>query len=292
MSHQARWRAAVAAIAAGWGSVAVIVKAVDLPAAAIAFYRVALAALALAAGAAALRRLDLLSMRGRRWPLMRLGMLLAVHWLAYFETIKLSSVALGVLLTYTGPLFVAVLAPTLLGTPTPRRMWGTLGAGALGVALVATEGGGALHATGTALATGMVAGFTFGLLIVAGRSLAPHVTAPAFAFWETATASVVLLPVALGGRLLPPGPAAVAGLLALGVGATAVLVMLFAHTLRHVDAQSVGVLLYVEPVSSVTLAWLLLSEQPSMRTVLGGGLVLAAGMVTVGLAPPPATLAA
>ncbi|MGZ4481007.1 MAG: EamA family transporter, partial [Gaiellales bacterium] len=67
---------------------------------------------------------------------------------------------------------------------------------------------------------------------------------------------------------------------------------LFAHTLRHVDAQSVGVLLYVEPVSSVTLAWLLLSEQPSMRTVLGGGLVLAAGMVTVGLAPPPATLAA
>jgi hypothetical protein len=48
------------------------------------------------------------------------------------------------------------------------------------------------------------------------------------------------------------------------------------------------VLAYLEPVSSVLLAWALLGEEPSPRTLAGGALVLAAGLATVWLAPAAA----
>ena len=292
MSGQIRWRGAVALIAAGWGGVAVIVQAIDLPATAIVFYRVFLAASALLAGALLARRLDLLAAGGQRWPLLGLGAILGAHWLAYFVTIKVSSVALAVLLVYTGPLFIAVLAPPMLGAPTGRRTWLALAAGAAGIALVATDGAAAVDVSAEAVALGLVAGLMFALLIIAGGMVAPSVSAPSFAFWETAAASLLLFPVALSDEVMPPNLSSLLGLLALGVGATALLGVAFARTLRHVDAQSIGVLLYIEPVSSVLLAWLLLSQQPSPRTAAGGGLVLAAGMTTVWITPRTATLTA
>jgi drug/metabolite transporter (DMT)-like permease len=268
----------------------VIVRAVDLPAGAIAFWRVAIAATALGAALAVLGRLSLVRPAGQVWPLVRLGVILGVHWLAYFETIKLSSVTLAVLLVYTGPLFIAVLAPRLLGTATSRPTMIALAAGAAGIALVATDGSSAIRVTAAGLAMGVVAGLTFALLIIAGRAVTNDVTAPAFLFWETVVASALLLPVAVVQGPIPADAADVAGLLALGVGATAVLGMVFATALRHVDAQGAGVLMYLEPVSTVVLAWLFLSEQPSLRTVIGGALVLAAGVFTVALREPAATL--
>jgi drug/metabolite transporter (DMT)-like permease len=119
-----RWRSAVAAIAAGWGSVAVVVQAVDLPAAAIAFYRVAIAGLAIGVVLLVAGRVRTLAVPARDLRrVLLLGAVLGVHWLAFFQTIKLSSVALGVLLVYTGPLITAALAPRLLGAPTSRLSW-------------------------------------------------------------------------------------------------------------------------------------------------------------------------
>lgn len=285
-----RWRAALVAIAVGWGSVGVIVRSVDLPGGAIAFWRVAIAATALAAVLAAAGRLALLRPAGQVRGLLLLGLILAVHWLSYFETIKLSSATLAVLLVYTGPLFIAVLAPRLLGTPTSRPTMLALLAGAAGIGLVATDGSSDINVTASGLAVGLFAGVTFALLIIAGRAITHHVTAHAFLFWETAVASVLLLPVAVAQGAVPKDASDVAGLLALGVVVTAVLGMAFATVLRHVDAQNAGVLMYVEPVSTVLLAWVVLSEQPSLRTAVGGALVLAAGAFTVALRDPAATL--
>jgi len=249
-----------------------------------------IAATVLAVGLAAVGRLGVVRPSGQAWPLVRLGLILGVHWLAYFEAIKLSSVTLAVLLVYSGPLFIAVLAPRLLGTPTSRRTLLALVAGAAGIALVATDGSSDINVTAAGLATGLFAGATFALLIIAGRAVTSHVTAPAFLFWETVVASVLLLPVAIAQGPVPNDASDVAGLLLLGIVITALLGMAFATALRHVDAQSTGVLMYVEPVSTVLLAWIVLSEQPTLRTAAGAALVLAAGLVTVTSREPAATL--
>ncbi len=281
MTERGRARVELALIAAAWGSVAVIVRAVSLPAAAITFYRVSIAAAAIAFGVLATGGVrSLIPRAGRRW-LVLLGSVLAVHWLLYFEAIKLSSVPLAVLLVYTGPMFIALLAPVLTGERPSRVTWPALAAGSVGVAVVATDHSHALHASGQALAAGLGAGFSFALLMITARRVARDVGPPVFVFWETAVASLLLAPLAFAGRVLPPNASCVVGVLALGVGATAVLGLLFARVMRHVDAPSAGVLMFVEPVSSVLLAWLFLSERPSARTIVGGLMVLSAGLAVV-----------
>jgi drug/metabolite transporter (DMT)-like permease len=284
-----RWRSAVAAIAAGWGSVAVVVQAVDLPAAAIAFYRVAIAGLAIGVVLLVAGRVRTLAVPARDLRrVLLLGAVLGVHWLAFFHTIKLSSVALGVLLVYTGPLITAALAPRLLGAPTSRLSWAALAAGAAGVVLVATESGGSVDVRPAALATGLVAGATFGLLMIGARAMAARVPPTAFVFWEMIVAAALLAVPALLGDVVPAGAGDVAGLPVVGLWATALLNLAFVAALRHVHAQDAAVLAYLEPVSSVLLAWALLGEDPSPRTLAGGALVLAAGLATVWVAPATA----
>jgi drug/metabolite transporter (DMT)-like permease len=286
-----RARAGLALIAAAWGGVAVIVREVSLPAESIAFWRVVIAAVAVLAGALATGRArDLLPRAGRR-RLVALGLVLAVHWSLYFQAIKLSSVPLAVLLTYTGPMFIALLAPALTGERPTWLTWPALAAGTAGVAVVATDSSGALHANGEAVAAGLGAGVSFALLIIVGRVVSRQVPAHTFVFWETGVATVVLAPVALvSGRVSPPDASSLAGVLALGLLATAAGLILFARVLRRVDAPSAGVLMFLEPVSSVLLAWLVLSEQPSARTLAGGLVVLAAGMAVVRSEAPAAAL--
>jgi len=282
-------RAGLALIAAGWGGVAVIVREVSLPAESIAFWRVAIAAAAVLAGALVAGRGRDLVPRTGRLRLVALGLLLAVHWSLYFQAIKLSSVPLAVLLTYTGPMFIALLAPALTGERPTWLTWPALAAGTVGVAVVATDSSGSLHAGGEAVAAGLGAGFSFALLIIAGRVVSQQVPAHTFVFWETGVATAVLAPVALlSGRVSPPDAGSLLGVVVLGLVATAAGLVLFARVLRHVDAPSAGVLMFLEPVSSVLLAWLVLSEQPSPRTLVGGAVVLVSGVAVVrGEAPAP-----
>jgi drug/metabolite transporter (DMT)-like permease len=52
-----------------------------------------------------------------------------------------------------------------------------------------------------------------------------------------------------------------------------------------VTAQAAGVLTFLEPVAGVLLAWALVDQRPGAATLLGGALVLAAGIVVVLLEP-------
>jgi drug/metabolite transporter (DMT)-like permease len=105
-----RWNVAAAALAASAGFIAVIVDGVDVSAEALVFYRLMLAALLVAGGAAIARRLDVLRVSESRGRVVVLG----AHWLLFFATIKVSSVAVAVLTTYTGPLLLAAVAPRVL----------------------------------------------------------------------------------------------------------------------------------------------------------------------------------
>jgi drug/metabolite transporter (DMT)-like permease len=79
--------------------------------------------------------------------------------------------------------------------------------------------------------------------------------------------------------------------LTLGIVFTGLSTLVYVTLLRHVTAQAAGVLTFLEPVSGVALAWLLLDERPGTATFVGGALVLAAGIVVVLLEPGEASVA-
>ena len=78
---------------------------------------------------------------------MLIGVTLAAHWFLYFVTIKLSSVAVAVLMAYLALIAIALLAPFVLPERRSRVALVALVPAAAGVALVAFSGeeGGAVR---------------------------------------------------------------------------------------------------------------------------------------------------
>ena len=220
-------------------------------------------------------------------PLVALGVVQAVHWWLFFETVKRGSVALAVLTFYTAPLFLAVLAPLFLPERLSNVALGALVPGGIGIALVALAGEDGNAFGWVALACGIGVGAD---LRGAAR---PLQAAPARAR-GAADGRVLGLPrrrhrarsrAALRRQRLPADAAEWGAVLLLGVVFTGFATLVYAELLRHVTAQAAGILTFLEPVSAVFLAWVLLDESLSPQALLGGALVLLAGIAVVVLEP-------
>lgn len=275
------WNTAVAVIAASWGFVSVIVAGVDLPGEALVFWRCVLAALTLPAILLVLGRLDALALRRRRPQVLGLGLLLALHWLLFFETIKRASVAVAILLVYTAPIFLAVIAPLLLPERRSRVALAALAVSAPGIALIALAGDGGSGASAVAVATGLGAALTYALLIVGTKSVIRVVSPFTVTFWNYLVVSLLLVPVLAGSERVLPTAAEWPSVLVLGAVLTAVLGVLYVRTLRNVTAQAAGLLSYVEPVSASLLAWAILGETVGWELAAGGLAVLVGGALVI-----------
>lgn len=111
--HKTSGLAAVHAAVFLFGAVGLFAELIHLPAPAIALGRVVFAAAALALAMAWLRT-PLSVGRGRDLGGFALaGGLLAFHWVAFFQSIQMSSVAIGLLTVSTFPVFTVFLEPTI-----------------------------------------------------------------------------------------------------------------------------------------------------------------------------------
>jgi DME family drug/metabolite transporter len=276
-----RWNLAVAGIAASWGFVSVIAAGVDLPAAALVFWRCAIAAVTVPALVLIVRRLPLLVVEQRRQQVMGLALLVAVHWALLFETLKLASVAVAILTVYTAPIFLAVLAPLLLPEARSRIGLFALAISAPGIALIALGGEGGAAPDPVAIGTGLGAAITYALIVIWTKSLVRNIAPVAVAFWSYAMVAVLVLPFALaGGRFLPHGVDWVY-VVALGALLTAAAGVLYMRALKDVTAQSAGLLAYLDPLSASLLAWAILGQTLGWQVVVGGVAVLAGGALVV-----------
>ena len=282
-----RWNLGLAGLATAWGLIAVLAGAVSVGAAPLAFLRLALAAATLAVVALAGRRLHLLRPGPHLAPLIALGVVQAVHWWLFFETVKRGSVALAVLTFYTAPIFLAVLAPLFLPEKLSNVALGALVPGGIGIALVALAGEDGNAFGWIALACGILSALTFALLLVLSKRLLHARVAPlTVAFWDCLVGGIVLAPALLfAGSVVPADAAEWGAVLLLGVVFTGFATLAYAALLGHVTAQAAGVLTFLEPVSAVFLAWALLDESLSPQALLGGALVLLAGIAVVVLEP-------
>jgi drug/metabolite transporter (DMT)-like permease len=276
-----RWNLAVAGLAVSWGFVSVIVAGVDLSGEVLVFWRCVVAAGTLPLLLVALGRPAVLVLHRRRAQVLGLGLLLAVHWALFFETVKRASVAVAILTVYTAPIFLAVLAPLLL--PERRSKIGlvALAVSAPGLALIALAGEGGSRVGPVAVGTGLGAAITYALLVMGTKTVVRDVSPFAVAFWTSATAALVIVPFAVrAGRFLPH-PAEWPSVLALGALLTALSGVLYMRALRDVTAQAAGLLGYIEPASATFLAWAILGQDLGWQVALGGAAVLAGGALVV-----------
>jgi len=201
------------------------------------------------------------------------GALLAFHWVAFFASIRASTVAIGLVTFSTCPVFVALLEPLFF-----KEKWRieTIAAALLvllGVLVISGIVSGEFN-YGSGILFGLASGFSFAILQLLNRRLTHSNGALVTAFIQNSVATVVLLPLAFFGF---KGVAANQWiiLLILGVVCTAFAHTLFINALRQVSVSVASLIAAgLEPVYGVLLALLILSQLPSANVIVGGLIIL------------------
>jgi len=205
-----------------------------------------------------------------------LGVILAAHWFSFFQSIKISTVALG-LLTYSSfPLFVTFLEPWLLKTRLKLKDVVAALVVLAGIALVIPRFQFGNQITPGAL-WGVLSGLTFALLTVLNRKYAGRFSSLVVAFYQDLAATLVLLPALF---FIPFGlnERELLLLVLLGVIFTGVAHTLYIKGLGRISAHKAAVIAGLEPVYGILAAMLLFGEFPSPRMIVGGLLILGAGL--------------
>jgi drug/metabolite transporter (DMT)-like permease len=249
--------------------------AAPIPSHEVAFWRLLLAAAAVALVALA-RRQPPRYRRADAPPLLAVGLVTAVHFLTYIAAVNLTTIAHALSLVYTAPLFVALLAAWRLGE---RPGAGQVAGMGLVVAGVAVLTGFEPRLDGTMLlgdGLALLSAATFGLYSLAGRGLRHRYPLLTYTAAIYGAAALWLLPAAVAtwqperytvGNLL----AVVAlGLLPLGLGHT-----LYNAALHRAPAATVNSIATQEVTGGVLLAGLFLGERPSPVALIGMVVTLA-----------------
>lgn len=253
------------------GLTGVIGKFVQISPASIVFGRTAVAVVIL---------LGVITFMGLPWPSRKsfwtsfpVGLLLAVHWIAFFHAIQVSSVAIGLLSFSTYPVFVAILAP--LFNRSRFRLHDLLFASLAFVGLlVVLQEDPAEHAVLVGVLWGIFAGFTCALLTIWNKYRVRHEDPINMGMLQNFWAAIVSLPFAPA--LVDSSMIDLGLLICLGAFCTALAHYLFIAALKNVRAQVASIAVGLEPFYGILLAAMLLHECPTAWEMSGGLIILSA----------------
>ncbi len=201
------------------------------------------------------------------------GVLLAVHWVTFFASIQTSTVAIGLVMFSTCPVFVAVLEPVFfresfkVSTLVPALLV------LVGVAIISgVYRGEVVYARGIML--GIASGASFAVLQLVNRKLTNTAGPVATSMVQNVVATVLLLPIVAGG-LTAIQSAQWLVLIFLGVGCTALAHTLFIDALKRVKVATASLIAAgLEPVYGILLAAIFLSQWPDSHVLIGSAIIL------------------
>jgi drug/metabolite transporter (DMT)-like permease len=201
-----------------------------------------------------------------------MGLVLSIHWIAFFKSIQVSTVAIGLLSYSSFPIFTAFLEPLFLKEKLVKANIIFAFLCFCGVYLIIPQFDLA-NSVYQGVLWGLLSGFTFALLAIANRYLSQKYSSLVIAFFQDFFAALLLLPLFF---LIQPALSTINILLLviLGVFCTAGSHSLFIKGMRFIKAQTASIISSLEPVYGIILAFLLLGEVPSLRTILGGAVIL------------------
>jgi len=206
------------------------------------------------------------------WVLGLQGVVLAFHWVTFFYSIQISTVAVGIITYSTFPLFVTFMEPFFFKE---RLRLFDVATGVLiiaGLLLVVPTPDFTNSVTRGAF-WGVISGFSFAVLQLLNRTAVGCSSPVKVACFQNAIAMAVLFP-CLFFIEFSLTPQDIWLLVFLGVFCTALAHALFIMSLVQIKTQLASLIASLESIYGIVLAFLFLGEQPSLRTMTGGMLVL------------------
>lgn len=211
------------------------------------------------------------------WGLIALAAaLMAIHWVSYFHSMQVSTVATGMLALFTYPVFIVLLEPWIEGTRVKARDLVAAGLVCLGVWLLVPGGGDLTNGDSLqGVLWGVFSGLLFALRNLLVRYRLSHIHPVLSMGLQALGVMVLTLPFA-SSDIMQASPGTGLAMLTLAIFFTAVPHALLIFSLGGLKAKTVGMISCLQPVYGVLLAWLILGESPTWLTLVGGSLIVAA----------------
>ena len=204
-----------------------------------------------------------------------LGPLLALHWVAMFESINLNSIAVGIGLVFTFPFFI-ILMKLFARNSVSRRQIALVVVGFFGVYLLLDVD---QISSSLGVFYGLLSAIMIAFLITYGAPVSKELGGLNVAFSQVFIAALCLSPFTFKNVGWITSNILIS--LFLGGVLTGLGLVIYWYSVKILSPLAVGTITYTEPMTGVLLGALLLNESLSAGQKLGFGLVLFAGILQV-----------
>lgn len=265
-----------------WSTIGLLVRVLHdeygLPALTLAFLRAGVAAI-IALGVLVLARRDQLRVTRRGLGLFVVYGVIGIgafYWL-YANAIIQTSVTMAVVLLYTAPAFVTLIAWRVWGDALDARKLGALALAFGGCALVARAYDPAqLSLNLIGILFGLGAGFTYALFTIFSKMIVERYSPWTALTYELLFGALFLAPLQTRDAFAPllTHPQTWLFLLGLAFGPTLGAIWFFTAGLRSVPASNASIVATIEPAMASVLAFVILGERLEVLQMIGGGMVI------------------
>jgi drug/metabolite transporter (DMT)-like permease len=201
-----------------------------------------------------------------------LGALLAVHWVTYFYSIQVSTVAIGIIALFSHPV-ISVLIEPLFAKQRPRfsdlltAIWVLFGIGIMLPELNFKSD------VAQGVLWGIFSALLFSLRNIIYKRHFSHYNSSLAMMYQCLIVGMFLFPFS-GSFILSASNENYLLLLILGIIFTASPHTLFAFSLRALSVKTASLIMCLVPLYATILAALILGEIPFLSTLVGGSMVM------------------
>nr|WP_273569111.1 DMT family transporter [Maribacter sp. Hal144] len=205
------------------------------------------------------------------------GLLMGLHWIFYFYSLRLSNVAVGMLSLFTYPIITSFLEPLILKTRLQRvhLLLGLLVL--LGIYFLVPDFD-IENSYTLAVLMGILSAVFYALRNILLKTKVSNYNGSVLMTYQVGIIGILLLP-ALFWSDFEMVLSQWKGLLALALLTTAIGHTLFLKSFRHFSITTASIISSVQPVYGIVIGALFLAEIPSWPTVFGGILILTSVLI-------------
>ena len=265
-----------------FGTVGIFVRMIPMSSTAIAFFRGLVGLIFLLCVMVLTKKPPSLGdIRKNAWVLLLSGAAMGFNWILLFEAYRYTTVATATVCYYLAPAFVLLASPLLGERLTAKKL--ICAAVALAGMVCVSGVLSVKQQTGTDLlgvAAGVGAAVLYATVMLLNKKLPPMAAYDKTSV-QLGAASLVILPYMLLTEGIPQLPTETEGIVCLLVVCvihTGFAYAMYFGAMSHVNAQTVAIFSYLDPVIAILLSALLLREPMDMFGVIGSVLILGSAL--------------
>ena len=269
-----------------FGSIGLFVRNIELSSSEIALFRGAVGSLFLIGASFLVKQKFSFKISKRNLVLLMLsGAALGFNWIFLFESYRYTTISNATLSYYFAPIFVMILAPFLLKEKWTWMKGLSIDLAFLGFLLVVNPGSESsigIYNHPVGIMYGIMAAAFYASVILMNKFI-KDLSDLNTTIMQLMTASIVLLPyMILTQNLNYSGLSlrSISLLLIVGIVHTGFAYLLYFSVLKKLKGQTIAILSYIDPISAVILAAIILNESMNFVQILGGILILGSTFIS------------